>query len=329
MNEVPLPWQREQWAFLLERFQQERLPHALLLTGIAGLGKTAFARSFAQLLLCAKKTACGGCRACYLFLAGNHPDFYYLAPESVGKNIRIDVIRELTADLQQTAQQGGYKVAILAPAEAMAVGAANALLKTLEEPTATTVIFLVSDAATRIPATLRSRCQRVVFYPPTVAVAEQWLLEKGILQNSQLLLKLSEGAPLRAYTLGTTHTEQTLRRQLLISVKKLSLQQLAPLDIAAQCAKSSINDILPCLLSVLLDAIRLKLQPDTLTIANSDALIDLQVIASALSQHAIFSLVDKLYELRRQSLISNPNPQLSWEAIFCSWWQYVGEKLSS
>jgi DNA polymerase III delta prime subunit len=79
----------------------------LLLTGIAGLGKTAFARSFAQLLLCAKKTACGGCRACYLFLAGNHPDFYYLAPESVGKNIRIDVIRELTADLQQTAQQGG------------------------------------------------------------------------------------------------------------------------------------------------------------------------------------------------------------------------------
>src|SRR6185312_9049826 len=146
------------WNYLHQRRQNNSLPHALLLTGLPDLE---FPRLFSKSLLCLKPDlegkACNNCRTCSLMQAGSHPDFYQIEPEETGKTIRIDQIRELISELNQTAQQGGYKIAIIAPAEAMQMGAANALLKTLEEPAANTLIMLVSNQPGLLAATLRSR----------------------------------------------------------------------------------------------------------------------------------------------------------------------------
>ena len=153
MKNILYPWQKNQWQRLLSQHRQERLPHALLLTGAAGLGKETFARQFAQFLLCkaAGESVCGQCAGCSLILANNHPDLLMIAPEESGKNIKVDQIRDMSATLNQTAQRAGYQVAIISPAEALNRAAANALLKTLEEPSGRVLLLLVSHQPGALP----------------------------------------------------------------------------------------------------------------------------------------------------------------------------------
>lgn len=155
-----------QWNYLLNRLQQNNLPHALLLSGDKASDKSAFAIKFSKTVLCEHHTACNECRNCQLIQANSHPDFYHLQPEEAGKAIRIDQIRELIAQFNQTAQQNSYKIAIIEPADALNPAAANALLKTLEEPNANTLIFLISDNPSLLSATIRSRCQIIKFFTP-------------------------------------------------------------------------------------------------------------------------------------------------------------------
>jgi DNA polymerase-3 subunit delta' len=183
------PWQREAWRRLAARRAQGTLPHALLLCGPGGVGKRAFAAAFAAALLCervdAEGMACGACRACRLVAAGSHPDRLALGLElrDDGKprtEIVVEQIRLLGERLAMTAQFGGLQIALLDPADAMNHAAANALLKTLEEPGPATVIVLVADQPARLPATIRSRCQRIEFQSPTAAEALAWLAQQGI-----------------------------------------------------------------------------------------------------------------------------------------------------
>src|SRR3990167_3314227 len=155
--------QKTQFNLLKNAFAQNRLSHAYLLSGIAGLGKTDFARKFAVFLLCEKKSSCGVCRGCMLMQANNHPDFIWIAPEEKSHTIKIDQIREMSFKLSHTAHSSDYKVVVIAPADAMPVVAANALLKTLEEPSGKTIIFLIDDQKSVLPATILSRCQKIVF----------------------------------------------------------------------------------------------------------------------------------------------------------------------
>ena len=159
-----------QWALLQARINTQRVPHALLLSGSAdGLmnaGKIQFTRYFAASLLCdACRTdtglACGGCDACRLFAAGSHGDYLQVVPEEGSRVIKIHQIRALCEELGLTSQRGGYRVAVIAPADAMLGAAANGLLKTLEEPRPGVVIILISAKMGAIPMTIRSRCQRL------------------------------------------------------------------------------------------------------------------------------------------------------------------------
>ena len=137
MSALPLPWHEDAWASLNSSIDSGRLPHAVLISGDQGIGKLRLATALAQRLICSAemvKYACGACKSCNLFTAGSHPDVTYLEPEEKGKAIKIDPVRKLCESLSKTAQQGGWKVAIIAPAEAMNINAANALLKNLEEP---------------------------------------------------------------------------------------------------------------------------------------------------------------------------------------------------
>lgn len=189
------PWHAEDWARLQARRERDALPHALLLCGATGLGKRGFAQRFMRGLLCAQPVggeACGQCRSCLLLAAGTHPDLVELTfglrrdgtPRS---EIVVDQIRELCARLALNSQFGGWQIACIDPADAMNPAAANALLKTLEEPSAHTLLLLLADAPWRLPQTIRSRCQRIKFHLPPADQALAWLGALGLADGASAL----------------------------------------------------------------------------------------------------------------------------------------------
>ena len=156
-------WHATAWQQLQTSHRQQRLPHALLLSGEAGIGKAEFAARLAASLLCEQPhvdgQACGTCHACQRLGAQTHPDRFRLEPEEPGKAIKVDAVRQLIRNLSLTGHYGGYRVVTVEPAELMNTNAANAFLKTLEEPPANTLLILITASPARLPATIRSRCQ--------------------------------------------------------------------------------------------------------------------------------------------------------------------------
>jgi DNA polymerase-3 subunit delta' len=191
-----MPWHAEHWSRLQSRRQRNALPHALLVCGATGLGKREFVQRFIRGLLCEQPTeggACGQCRRCLLLAAGSHPDLieltFGLRKDGVQRGeIVVDQIRDLSARLAMSSQFGGWQVAVIDPADAMNAAAGNALLKTLEEPAAQTMLILIADAPWRLPQTIRSRCQRIEFHLPEVSAALAWLQGEGIRDASAALV---------------------------------------------------------------------------------------------------------------------------------------------
>ncbi|WEN13500.1 DNA polymerase III subunit delta' [Rhodanobacter sp. AS-Z3] len=190
-----LPWQTAHWTRLQASRQRGALAHAMLFCGAAGLGKRAFVQRFVHGLLCSEPTdgePCGQCRGCLLIAAGSHPDLallsFGLRKDGVQRSeIVVDQIRELSARLAMNSQFGGWQVVIIDPADAMNAAAANALLKTLEEPATQTMLILLADAPWRLPQTIRSRCQRVEFQLPAEAEALAWLQAEGVRHPAEAL----------------------------------------------------------------------------------------------------------------------------------------------
>jgi len=198
----PLPWQRAAWAPLWRRQGEGRMPHALLLCGPPGVGKRAFVERLAAALFCARPGAdgepCGECRGCRLRAAGNHPDRIELRPEEGKTTIGIERVRQLGGELALTPQYGGYKLAVIEPADALTIAAANSLLKTLEEPSPGSLIALLSARASALPATVRSRCQRLLISPPPRAEGLAWLGGEWPPERCAQALDEAAGAPLLA-----------------------------------------------------------------------------------------------------------------------------------
>jgi DNA polymerase-3 subunit delta' len=147
------PWHEAQWQRIEAMRAGGRLPHALMLRGLRGLGKAAFAQRLAAILLCeSSPPPCDECRGCRLMAAGNHPDFLKVQPEEDKQTIGIDQIRALIDRLVLTTRYQGYKMVIVDPAEAMTPQAANTLLKTLEEPPGAALFILVAHQSGLLPA---------------------------------------------------------------------------------------------------------------------------------------------------------------------------------
>jgi DNA polymerase-3 subunit delta' len=169
----------------------QRMPHAWLFTGPESVGKLTAALEFAAALNCTSEPKpCGECQACRSTLAGNHPDVEIVAPGGIcdepehrdhsdSRDLRICQIRRLEKLLSLSPYSGGRRVAIVDGADTLHVEAANAFLKTLEEPPADSVIILLAEREERLPDTVLSRCQRLPFRPVNREVILETLIDRG------------------------------------------------------------------------------------------------------------------------------------------------------
>jgi DNA polymerase-3 subunit delta' len=202
---LPMPWHRREWAQMQKRLVTDQLPHSLLLIGGQSTGKSQFALALSRLLLCTQADGafnCGRCHACELSASGNHGDFRWVQPEDKSRVIKIEQVRDLVRFTNKTAGFGLRKVIVLAPAESMNVNAFNALLKSLEEPAKDTYLILVCHRLYGVPATIRSRCQILRFVTPHKEACLDWLDNTtGNREQSQYVLSLADGLPLRAHQL--------------------------------------------------------------------------------------------------------------------------------
>lgn len=307
MTQSLYPWLSATFTRLSGLAAAGRLPHALLLTGPEGVGKGRLARRVAQAVLCHQPLAdgqpCGQCASCRPFLVGAHPDFTELAPEEPGKPIKVDAVRDFCGALQLTSQFGHGKVGIIQPAEAMNVAAANALLKTLEEPAAGTLIILVTAHPARLPVTVRSRCQRWTLPVPERVEAEAWLARQPQVsgEDHALLLDLVEGRPLAALELAAPE-QLAQRTRWLESLLHLLRAGGNPLAVAASVDKST----LPALVhwTTLLVTDLLRLQAGSSALINRDLADVLPSIARRVDARGLFSLYDHLLELG--ALVNHP-----------------------
>lgn len=217
---------------------RERLPHAILFHGPEGIGKTDFAESVAQALLCERPQqdgqACGSCVSCGWFSQSNHPDYRRVRPEILeeeaagdegtaeaedagkggskskrapSKDIRIDQVRALAEFLNISTHRQGQRVILLHPAEALNRESANALLKSLEEPPPQTVFLLVSHNPARLLPTILSRCRKIALPMPTEEEALAWLEEQGV-ADARTWLAEQGGAPLSAWAFSQSESRE-------------------------------------------------------------------------------------------------------------------------
>ena len=300
------PWHVHLWQQVLGYWQLKRPPHALLLSGPAGLGKIDFAYHLAQLKLCQNITpetaSCGTCRSCQLFQSGTHPDFIICRPESERSIITIDQIREMTQALSQTTYtQGGAHVVVIEPAHAMNIMAANALLKTLEEPLGDAMVLLIAPQQANIPATVRSRCQYLVFQPPTTQQALAWLAPHIPDESDARAALLWAGqGPLLAkamYTAGQIADFQAIIQKMV----QLVQQPFAVCQVAQALLTYPLQDVLQCFMLASWQALKWQACP-SMREESRHVSPDLQTLARQCSDKVLFALWDKSQQRYHQCL---------------------------
>lgn len=285
---------------LRQAIRRGKVAHAYLFAGPPGVGKASTAKIFAAALNClnAEDDACGECRSCRKMADGNHPDFSIVQREEGKKQIVIGQVRELIKKTQYSPFEGKYKVFLLDGVEDITIEAANALLKTLEEPTKQTVIVLVTPAPHQLPSTVVSRCQMLRFGPLEEKLVKDWA-EKELDLNEEdatLVASLADGSLGKAGSLDVEFLHET----------RISLfQQLAEADTAAPAqalalsmmlreAGEDLRDGIELLTGFLRDAVVWQISESEKKIRNRDALPLIRMYAG---KHDRADLLAKLRSL--------------------------------
>ncbi|MDX1656995.1 MAG: DNA polymerase III subunit delta' C-terminal domain-containing protein, partial [Candidatus Competibacteraceae bacterium] len=252
---------------------------------------------------------------CQLLAAGSHPDITRVEPEEPGKPIKVDRVRQLCAFLGQTAR--GYKVALLSPAEAMNPSAANALLKTLEEPPPGSLLLLVTAFPARLPATIRSRCQILAFTPPLRTQALEWLSPRVAGFQAGLLLDLTGNAPLAALE-QADRTRLQRRRELLKILVEVADRQLDPIDAAETWSRGEVVENLHWLVQWHMDLIRLKAAESPPGLRHSDLAPQLRALGRRVPLQTLFRRLEQARDLERLAATA-VNLPLQLEGFLMEW----------
>jgi DNA polymerase III subunit delta' len=242
------PWFDDARAEVKAALAGDRLAHGLLIHEDPGAGGLELARWIAQTVNCLQpaRTPCGECQQCRWIAADQHPDVTRLSPEGDSTQILIQSVRDLSADLALTAHGRGYKIAIIAPAEAMNHFAANALLKTLEEPPARTLVLLVTSQPSRLLPTLRSRCSRLRLVGPSRESAAAWLqAARGAGPWAEALAATGAG-PFALLDADPAAIAQ-LHRDTMTTLRDIGSGNLQPPAVADRWAKGELPIRLACL----------------------------------------------------------------------------------
>ena len=299
---------------------EQRLPHAILLTGHAGMGKLSFALAFVRSLLCLSAEAgeaCGSCQSCQLFASSTHPDLHLVAPEEAGKAIKVDQIREMAEKNSLTAHIASFKVHLIVDAEQMNVAASNSLLKTLEEPSPNSIIILITAQPELLSATIKSRCQQMHFSQPDPEQAEKWLKEQSVKADPDLLLAMAQGAP-RAALLLDQQDIPALRDQIFNEFGKLVFGKNDPISVAQQWQNHDLKMLINWLTIWVIDMVRLKLNPDEPILTSADKQNGLQKIAAAFSVEQLIEMYQKQLQAGRL-LNKQLNKHLLIESLLIPW----------
>jgi len=318
------PWQKQLWQNLNQG--RQKLHHAFLMHGRAGIGKYDFALNFSKALLCPNTDgnghACDKCPSCHWFDDESHPDFRLISPEQESSSdeeapvakktkkktqISVAQIRELSDFLSLSSHQtSGLRIVLINPAEALNQASANALLKMLEEPAPVVIFILVAHQLQRLLPTILSRCQKVNMPVPDQVQALAWLNMKGVSNPEQQLAYL-EGSPIKVLS------EQAQFDQLSDIWKQLALGwKMEPQVAASILIANSVETGVIAVQKWLYDIVTVKLgQQARYHLQYARAL---QALAEKVNLGRLFDLQKKTNELRK--LATHPlNHELQMESL--------------
>ena len=318
------PWQDQLWQNLNQG--RQKLHHAFLMHGRAGIGKYDFALNFSKALLCQNADdngrACNKCPSCHWFDDESHPDFRLVSPEQESSSdeeapaakktkkktqISVAQIRELSDFLSLSSHQiSGLRIVLINPAEALNQASANALLKMLEEPAPGVIFILVAHQLQRLLPTILSRCQKITMPVPDQAQALAWLNMQGV-QNPEQQLAYLEGSPVKVLSEQAQFDQLSEMWKHLALGRKMEPQIAAPIVIA-----NSVETGVIAVQKWLYDIVTVKLgQQARYHLQHTRAL---QALSDKVNLGRLFDLQKKTNELRK--LATHPlNHELQMESL--------------
>ena len=291
-------WISSAIATLAAAHAADRFPHALLIQEAPGAGGEWLAIWAAQLVLCVnrERAPCGVCVSCRRVAAGQHPDFMALRPLEESRQIRIEQVRELGQELALTSHQGSYKVGLLSPADALNRFAANALLKTLEEPPQRTLLMLVVTQPSRLPATLLSRCQRIRVPAPPRGEAVSWLQATRGEGDWSAVLEVLGNAPMLAAQADAPSVVQ-IGAEMGRSLAEAAAGSADPVVTAEKWSRSELPLRLRCFENWLTERIRERAAAES-HLAEVRAGAHLPARRTVLNMRQLFEVLDGVRELQ-------------------------------
>jgi DNA polymerase-3 subunit delta' len=273
-------WQQFAWAK-----NTQKMPQAILLNSLDSDNAQMFAFKMAQSLLCQhadqNHQACNSCKSCSLFIAKTHPDLVEIIGDTT---IKIDEIRTIQNKLSYSANQNGWKIIIIADAHTMTLNAANALLKILEEPPAQTLFILTTTLLYKIPATVRSRC-------------EKWFVANETVGDSNEI------------------HDELLQELVAFTSKKMSFY-----DLSQKWAKHNSQDIFKFFFYCIPDLLRLKFFPPQSALHFQHKTKELKYLTETIAPNKLFIFYDVLNKTWQDNqLVNNLNNQLMIENLLLKW----------
>jgi DNA polymerase-3 subunit delta' len=322
-----LPWLEGTQQRLRAALAAKRLPHSLLLLSMPGLGAEQLTNWITALVLCESPGSrpCGACASCLLLRSDSHPDSYVVRLEEDAQQIKVDQVRGLIESLSLKSYRGGYKVGVIEGAEALNVNGANAFLKTLEEPTANTVLIMIARPSHRLPATIASRCLRLTLTPPPAEIAVGWLEAHArypkagseaaaapvAAQSWDAALGLAGGAPLLALELNSSEIA-ALDEDMRESLKQLAAGSVDVTLLADRWMRSSPGLRITWLENWITRRVRASLGGGTSHQSAEPVRLPAALLKPKI--RALFELLDAARELRRLAS-TGTNQQLALEAL--------------